>query len=174
MEIFNTILSGVLVYVLGEFILKIFIEPIQSLKKEIEETLNDCTYYGNAISRTANDKLAEKAFDAFRKHSGLLKAKKSIIPCFDFLASFGLFPNSKSMTIIFNELMFISNSSIPKGKENDAKRMRIEKLLQKRVNIFELICNLVIFLFFMAGTVQIITWLYAFIESLKSSKIGVM
>lgn len=170
MELFNTIVSGVLVYVLGEFILKIFIEPIQSLKKEIEETLNDCTYYANILTLQTFDKSHTEMFDIFRKHSSLLGSKSAIIPFVNFFALLNILPKRSAILRASDNLRGISNTSLAETNDKflTESRRKVENLLKNDKTMLELFSNLIVFVLLMAGTVQIIKWLVQFIEFLKS------
>jgi hypothetical protein len=122
MEIFSTIITGVIVYVLGQFTLKIIIEPIQELKKEIQQTLADCSYYAG-LATNMPDINEEKALEArkiFRQRSTYIRSKYKIIPFMDTFAVFGIIPVEKSLSEASSMLMGLSNTISSSGnfKEN--------------------------------------------------------
>lgn len=121
MEIFSTIITGVIVYVLGQFALKIIIEPIQDLKKEIQQTLADCSFYWGIVTNMPDvkEELIKEASITFRKRSTSLRSKVAIIPFLDFFADFKILPTRHNLSEASSRLMGISNLAVTKGNRED-------------------------------------------------------
>lgn len=126
MEIFYTVLSGVLVYVLGQFILKIWIEPIQELKKNYQIFIDDWIFYNNIISNmNINDekfnKEKEKVAEIIRKHASKLNASYVIIPFNQLFVKLKIIPNVDK---IISSLIRVSNIlKLSSNKNEDLKEI---------------------------------------------------
>jgi len=106
------IVSAVSIFVVGQFILKSIIEPIQELKKEIAVILGDMIYYANIYSNpgTAEKEVIQQASLILRKYSSELIAKSSIIPFYGFWYYLRLLPSYKDIESVSNKLIGLSNS----------------------------------------------------------------
>ena len=106
------IVSAVSIFVVGQFILKSIIEPIQELKKEIAVILGDMIYYANIYSNpgTAEKEVIDKASLVLRKYSSELIAKSSIIPFYSFWYYLRLLPSYKDIESVSSGLIGLSNS----------------------------------------------------------------
>jgi len=68
--VFQTVISGVLVFVLSEIIQKFFLEPFQKYKKVIGEIDNQLKFYANII---ANPDPTNTQIDLYKKCSGIMR-----------------------------------------------------------------------------------------------------
>jgi len=119
MELFTTVISGVLVFVLGQLLLKLVIEPLQELKKEIALTLDSIVFYENISSNPGFNSKEEidKVSSVLRKHASNLKAKLSIIPFYTFWYMLRILPSKENIEIVSSNLIGLSNS-LSNSKEN--------------------------------------------------------
>ncbi len=131
MEVLKTVVSGTLVYVLGQFILKILIEPIQELRKYYQNVVDDWIYYKNIISNmTINDeKFNEektKVAGILRKHASKLKALKAIIPFYKIFIMLEIVPEIDELS---SKFFLISN--LLKLSKIENKNKSIEEILSE-------------------------------------------
>jgi hypothetical protein len=78
----TTIFGGVVVFVVGQVILKWFIEPIQQFKKTLAEISNTSVRYAHAIHNPdiVSPELRDEVYDKLRQLSGQLYADMELIP----------------------------------------------------------------------------------------------
>ena len=50
MSVFITVFSGVLVFVIGQIVVKLIIEPINDFKKERSKIIYDLVFYANKLA----------------------------------------------------------------------------------------------------------------------------
>ena len=152
--------SGVLIFVLGQFILKILIEPIQELKKEIAAVLSSLVYYADIYSNpgTGTEEKLHEASYALRKHACELASKTAIIPFYDLLYSLRILPDKKQVFDAKSRLIGLSNSVYKSAEEfgysNSKRAYEIKDALNSYSNpylinwiIALLIVSFIVFLF---------------------------
>lgn len=141
MSAFFTIISGVLVFVLGQFVLKLLIEPIQAYKTTVGEISVALIFHSNVfanpgvLSKDAND-LASKEF---RTLASKLSAQVFLIPFYDKTADAFRLPTKDQIHEVKSILIFLSNNlhtrghdvqGISPGELNSRKAESISKLLR--------------------------------------------
>lgn len=92
-NVFITIFCGVTVYILGQIILKMFIDPVAELKKTISQVQYNLVKFSHILfnSEVFEQDKVEEIFLELRSLSAHLLAKTSIIPWYDYTCSiFGL------------------------------------------------------------------------------------
>lgn len=148
MEFSLTIISAVMIFVLGQISLKLIIEPIQELKKEISEILNAMVFYADRISNP-NDVIDEVS-KILRKHASNLEAKSSIIPFYRIFEIFRVLPTKQNISEAKSHLVglsnSLSNSGNNNGMNNSEKNDNIKRLLTTYSNsaLFEIIIVFII------------------------------
>jgi len=111
MEIFLTILSGVIVFILGQLALKLLIEPIQEFKKTVADIAHALIEYANIYANpgVVSNESEKKASEELRKLSSRLNAQMYLIPFYQIIAKiFGLPPRDKLVGAA-NDLIGLSN-----------------------------------------------------------------
>ena len=91
--VFYIILAGVIIYVLGEIIVKIVIDPVQELKRVIAEIAFKLIHYshifklasseersGEAAEQAIDQEKLEQAADEYRKLASMLNAGYHLVP----------------------------------------------------------------------------------------------
>jgi len=133
MQIFYTILAGVSVYVLGQSILKLFIEPIQ----ELQLVISDCTYYEHIVlnMQHIDEELIREASSSLRKRAAELKSKASIVPFLNYFAKCNIVPTHQNISDISAKLIGLSNVATKDGDfksngTNYERLVEIEALLK--------------------------------------------
>ena len=113
MSIFLTIISGVAVFVIGQTILKLFVEPWQVQRECIAKIAHHLLLYANVYSNpgVGTDEANMEASTATRKLSAELIASCLRIPFYDALSSWKLFPKMKQIVEAQKNLIGLSNST---------------------------------------------------------------
>lgn len=136
-----TILGGTFVFVLGNIIVKFFIDPIQKQKETIGEIFDALTYYANIytspkshfIGMNAPQKESYiKTQPAIRRLATLLESKTQMIPWYNLFSRCNVVPPIENIEKAHKSLLGISNSifNIAEGKNNHLMAMSIRKLLR--------------------------------------------
>ncbi|MBA4143491.1 MAG: hypothetical protein H0X43_10955 [Nitrosospira sp.] len=86
MEFISVVLAGVLIFVLGQMILKLFIEPVQQFKKTMAEIAHTSVCYSHAIHNAdlMPKELRDEVYHKLRHLSGQLYADMELIPLFPY------------------------------------------------------------------------------------------
>ena len=119
MAIFATIITGLLVFILGQIFLKWIIEPIQELRKVISEVV---FYVANLYATIQNAKTVDKfsAIDAGKHLERLgasLLASQQLIPFYKRIRKIFRLPTSQDILSASKKLSLISKSMF--GDEQD-------------------------------------------------------
>ncbi len=111
MEIFYTVLSGTLVYVLGQLVSKFVIDPIHKQKEVIGEITDTLIYYANifGVHNDENDD-ANEAMNKFRSLSTKLISKTYLIPFYTFLEKMHIVKSLVKIKNAHTGLVGLSNS----------------------------------------------------------------
>lgn len=96
-----TISGGLILYVIGQFLSKFFIEPIYELKKVIGEVRFNLAFHSCVIHTpiSRNSERSEKAHDALMKCSCDLLTRVEAIPFYSFISDFsrGFLPSKQAI-----------------------------------------------------------------------------
>jgi hypothetical protein len=111
-----TVLAGVLVYVLGQWVVKFFIEPIQSQAKLIVEIAFSLTFYANmyGLYGKIDNKELHDISTTLRKHASDLQASVWSIKSYWFWQLLGVVPKKKNVSKASGQLIGMSNSILNK------------------------------------------------------------
>jgi hypothetical protein len=136
MEIFITIIAGVLVFILSQFFLKLVLEPLQELRKEIQLAYSDCSFYSNIAVNlgSVNDEYIKEASTVFRQRSTILRSKYHLVPFLNLFAKFNITPTKHNLSEASSRLMGLSNLCITMSQsknnfQNNQWLNEIEELL---------------------------------------------
>ena len=147
LQVFLTVISGVLIFVTGQILIKFFIEPYQDQCKLIGEIADSIIYYANIICSPTNgkglskDKLIEyqEAKDDLRQKSSMLRSRTHLIPAYDYLSKIKLVISKKDIDIASRNLMAISKNLLINMKDASSKNLEwrdeIIKVLKLPKNI---------------------------------------
>ena len=112
MIMFGTIMSGVFVFVLGQTILKLFVEPWQKQRECIANISNNFLFYANVYANPSvdnNDKVTLVSTET-RKLSAELISRCNRIPFYVKLSKTKLFPSVSIINRVHKNLIGLSNS----------------------------------------------------------------
>ena len=145
--VFYIILAGVIIYVAGQIIVKIVIDPVQELKRVIAEIAFKLIYYSHvyrvtssgdaeafeeeAQKRVDSEKL-EQAADEYRKLASMLNAGYRLVPFYALARLLFLLPREADIIEARNSLLEMSEEifAAPKSFVISERRKVIEKLLK--------------------------------------------
>ncbi|MDQ1328693.1 MAG: hypothetical protein QG567_1071 [Campylobacterota bacterium] len=142
MEIFATIITGVFVFVLGQMILKLFLEPLQELQKIQRQLIEDVSFYANIYYNSTIDtpEFRNKVYetsDILRKNAVKLNAIVLTIPLYKYLEKLNIVTKKSDISTIQSRLIGISNLMTGKKENMDFKMIHewakeIELILKMR------------------------------------------
>jgi hypothetical protein len=133
-SIFATVLSGVLVFVLGQIVVRFVIDPIKEVKEVLGEIEFAMIYHAPAILTPVGDHKGEdEAAKAIRELASMLRAKVEVIPlyaCWSFL-SMRFLPQRENLMNASSHLIGMANSvkKPDRCERNDGRRNKIKQML---------------------------------------------
>jgi hypothetical protein len=142
---FYIILIGVIIYVLGQIITKIVIDPVQELKRVIADVAFKLIHYSHVFrlssaeetpQATANKTIAredlEKTADEYRKLASMLNAAYRLVPFYPLARFVFLLPREADIVDARNDLIEMSEEifAAPKSFVISERRKSIEKKLK--------------------------------------------
>ena len=143
--VFYIILAGVIIYVLGEIIVKIVIDPVQELKRVIAEIAFKLIHYshvfklassgepsGEAAGQTIDQEKLEQAADEYRKLASMLNAGYHLVPFYAIAKLLFFLPKEADIIDARNALLEMSEEifAAPKSFVISERRKSIEKMLK--------------------------------------------
>jgi hypothetical protein len=143
--VFYIILAGVIIYVLGEIIVKIVIDPVQELKRVIADIAFKLIHYSHvfklstaadtseeASEKTIDREKLEQAADEYRKLASMLNAGLRLVPFYPLIRVLFFLPGEADIIDARNELIEMSEEifAAPKSFVIAERRKRIEKKLK--------------------------------------------
>jgi hypothetical protein len=140
--VFFTVLSGVLVYIIGQIINKFYIEPIQRQKETIGKISDALIYYSNLytspkISATQEfdrPEKREKAHEDFRNLACELVSRTHQIPHYIYLSYLKIVPKEKIIIISRGNLIGLSNGMWP-SYESMQHNIKFQKELETNLDL---------------------------------------
>ncbi len=145
--VFYIILAGVIIYVAGQIIVKIVIDPVQELKRVIAEIAFKLIYYshvyriapsgeegasGEEAQRSVDPQKLEQAADEYRKLASMLNAGYRLVPFYSIAKLLFFLPREADLIEARNELLEMSEEifAAPKSFVISERRKSIEKSLK--------------------------------------------
>ena|SRR5215203_4634 len=122
-----TVVLGYFVFVLGQFIQRLCIEPIQEQKRVIGEIAYLLDYYGNVAS-VAKAELAEEASRELRRLAGELRSTLRTVLGYQFFAFLRFVENKDNVITATTELKEVSFSI--RMHDNPAARRHMSAVIQ--------------------------------------------
>jgi len=130
-----TIVGGTVVYVLGHFLVTLFVEPIHRLRSLIGEIADSLVFYANVYSNpgSGQGEIMDEASEVLRRQAAQLRARAHSVPLYSLWSLMKLVRKRTDIEEASRELIGLSNSihrSEPNlGIENHRMREKIEELL---------------------------------------------
>ena len=109
--VFQTVLSGVLVFVLGQIFLKLIIEPVYQFKKTRADIAHTLIRYAHALQnpKVIPDDLFREAYDKLRMLSGQLYADMELIPAYKLFRFLFCLPKTSNVYEGAKNLLAVAN-----------------------------------------------------------------
>lgn len=139
-----TILGGVIIFVIGQIILRFIIEPILELNRIRGEIAYSLIFYANVYRNARPEytdlredtKMRDDVQKIFREQASRLCPKASIIPWFKIWELLKIVPKFQNVTAAAEELIGLSNSIHDVKMEfNGIRREKIANLLDLKINL---------------------------------------
>lgn len=108
-----TVLSGVIIFVAGQFVLKLVIEPVQELKKSLGSVSYILLLHQAKLTNATSNK--EIAYEIKSKSADILSKSNVVIGDGLFLKIFGL-PSKSNILLASKELNFIYYGMLEESK----------------------------------------------------------
>jgi hypothetical protein len=129
-QVFWTVFAGVLVFVVGQIIIKFVIEPIHEFRKFTGEIADALIFYCNVYSNPglAREEELNEAQRTFRQQAAKLLSKAHTVSGYNLWAWCRLLPMRKDLQEAASYLIGISNGVFDKSQsasENNDKRRRV-------------------------------------------------
>jgi len=145
--VFYIIIAGVIIYVAGQIIVKIVIDPVQELKRIIADIAFKLIYYshvyriapsvdedasGEEAQRSVDPEKLEQAADEYRKLASMLNAGYRLVPFYAIAKLLFFLPREADLIEARNELLEMSEEifAAPKSFVISERRKSIEKSLK--------------------------------------------
>ena len=142
--VFYIILAGVIIYVLGEIVVKIVIDPVQELKRVIADIAFKLIHYshiyqisssedtGQAAEKTIDQQQLEQAANEYRKLASMLNAGYRLVLFYALVRVAFFLPREADIITARNALLEMSEEifATPKSFVIAEKRKSIEKMLK--------------------------------------------
>jgi hypothetical protein len=124
MQIFLTIVSGVVVYVLGQMILHFVLEPIKEFNRQRGDASFLLLKFRAKIANASNDDPDLQS--EIKEMGAALVSTMTQIPCFDFCNRLGIVPSKREVLKAAREIVGISYGIGPKGKDTFTPSQNME------------------------------------------------
>jgi hypothetical protein len=107
----STICGGIFIFILGQLLTKLVIEPMFVLRSLIADISDNMTYYAHIYSNpgTAKSEIMQEAKYALRQKASLLRAHAYTLPLYWLFALLCFVPSRKNIKIASGELIGLSN-----------------------------------------------------------------
>lgn len=121
MAVFLTILSGVIVFVTGQLILKLLIDPVQEFKKTVADVAMALIEYANIYANPGivDREIAKKASQELRKLSSRLNTQIYLVPSYQIVAKVFRLPSKEKILKSSKNLIGLSNGVLQSGTGSD-------------------------------------------------------
>lgn len=133
MQIFWTIVTGVLVFLIGQAVLKFLLEPLQEFRRTVSEVAHALIEYANVYGNPGlgDDQKLKEASRTLRNLSSRMHAQMYLTPKYRYIAKVLCFPSEKSVSEAVTNLIGLSNSVFASGDPvaNAGRANKIRKAL---------------------------------------------
>lgn len=127
-----TILAGVSVFVLGQFVLKLFLEPIVEFKKSLGEL---SAFFLREKSKITNAHCTTDIENELKRLASTLLSTKQAIPFYSFFSIFLFLPSTKDLYKACGSLNLISYYVMPNNPDLESKPNTCFKIREEMTKI---------------------------------------
>lgn len=138
MTVFLTVFSGVMTFVLGEMIIKLFIEPVHDFRRTISEVALTLIEYANVYTNPGETKgeVEKKAAEEIRRLSSRLNAQIYLIPYYQITSKIFCLPSRSEATNATKNLIGLSNGIFSLASDSASVNLERAKRIRKSLGIF--------------------------------------
>ena len=117
--VFLTVLSGVITYVIGQFIVKLIIEPVQEMRKTIGQISHSLIEYANVIGNPGvpSEEVMRDSSRHLRQLSSQLQSHLYLVPAYNLTAKIFRLPAKEKLLVASGSLIGLSNSLFRKSEK---------------------------------------------------------
>jgi hypothetical protein len=129
--VFSTVLSGVVIFVLGQLIVKLLLDPVQDMKKTIGQISHTLVESAHVISNPGvpTKEIMDETSSSLRKLSSQLHAHLYIIPWYGVTAKVFQLPSKTKLLAASSALIGLSNGVYKgNGKVYEFNAKKVEKV----------------------------------------------
>ncbi len=123
---FSTIMAGVIVFIISQFILKLILEPIVALEEKLGLLSSHLLRYQSIV---VGGRAGEEVIDKIQELTAEVLSVANTIPCYSYFAIIGKVPSlnsildtSRSMNVVIADLYQLSQSDHSQGTETPMER----------------------------------------------------
>lgn len=124
--IFFTVISGTLVYVLGNFGVRLMVDPIKELREMQWDILKHVIENSNHMTSGANREKMAEASQQFRDDASYLGAKVESVIWYRLWSLLGILPSKEKLETVRNELFGLHNG-IPINSSSSQENLKTLK-----------------------------------------------
>lgn len=134
-QVFYTVVSGTLIFVIGQILQRFFLEPIQEYRKTIGEIDNKLKFYANILTNSGfNQKIILEITDTMRTLSCKIESGYKQIPFTNFLSKIGFIEEKKEVSEVAQGLIFLSNA----GGRGESRIEKCDERIDRIRKIFKI------------------------------------
>ncbi|MBI5694968.1 MAG: hypothetical protein HZC51_04380 [Nitrospirae bacterium] len=136
-EVFLTVVSGVVVFVLGQIVIKFFIEPIHEQRKAIGVACDTLIFYSGYYAcpkSVFNDPDREEAMRKTRELSTLLISQTHLIPWYPFFENIRIVKKKSVIISAARDIIGLTSDMYDENNGCAHSRSRINEI-ERKLNI---------------------------------------
>ncbi len=114
MEVFATVISGVIIYTCGQIMIRFVVDPIHRQRQTIGKIFDALHYYANIYSNPTivDPRINEKTRRALRTLATELLAQTASIPSYGIWSRLRFVRNKQDVATAYSRLIYISNTLV--------------------------------------------------------------
>ena len=134
---FETILAGVTIFVLGQVFLKMVIDPVQKLKSTLGEIAHALVYYASVYGNPGSlpPERSQEAYERLRDLSSQLAGDLRVIPLFSITRFIFFLPARESLISAQREVIGLSNGVYSHGADGAMRNLRLSQKIADALGI---------------------------------------
>lgn len=137
-QVFFTVISGVLIFTLGQITLKLLIDPVHALKTTIAEIANKLIFYANIYTnpKPLGDEKQTKALNDFRELSSKIQSNMHIVPFYKITSKLFDLPKKENITKASEELISLYHGADDQFSNQGLLNLQSAQIIREHLKIF--------------------------------------
>lgn len=138
MTVFLTVLSGVITFVLGQLIIKLFVDPVHDFRKTVADIALALIEYANVYANpgVAGSEIEKKVSEELRRLSSRLNTQIYLIPCYSITAKVFRLPSRNKVVDAASNLIGLSNGVFKSASDFVLVNMERADKIRNALGIF--------------------------------------